>query len=847
MGYTLRLRVSFLKHCDCPALIRWVFLSSNFKELNTMVRTLTYYLLFFGLLVNTSIELVAFNFPEPQLVVKGIVTSRDAQPVIGAHIVVSGSLVAAVTDLNGHFEIYNLRPGHYVLEISAIGFKTVSHPIEIGAAGTADIHITFEDEEVLIPEILIIGKSDRLFSRTPGSASYLNSRELNLVNPVSGNEVLRRSPGIHVPDEEGVGMRANIGIRGLDPDRSRSVLVLEDGIPVALAPYGEPEMYYTPPIDRMTGIEILKGSGQILFGPQTIGGVINYQTMSPPLESSGKLRIQAGEGGYLNTLLNYGNTIGKTGFTVSLLKKRADKLGLTAFDITDLNTKLLLNLSDRSVVSIKTGIYDETSNSTYIGLTQTMYDQGGQDFVHMAPDDQLDVRRYSLSVHHDYRFNHRLKLKTMAYGYTTTRNWRRQDFASNGSDNQKPGNWTGAVWGDESVPGGAVYMRNSTGNRDRQFEVAGIESRLEAGYKWWGLEHELKTGARYLYEIAHEQRVNGTKYNVESGSLVEDEDRTGNAASMYVQNLTRIHEKLDIHYGVRIERFAYQRDIARRSFRINDQNQVRDTSIIKDNQLTQLIPGAGFTWQPLTNLSIYGGVHQGFAPPRTKDAISGSGEVYDLDAEKSLNFELGLRSLPVRGIQLEVTAFYLDFSNQIIPVSESSGGTGSGLVNGGQTIHKGIESAIRINLSELAGWNRTQVEWDANMTNLEAYFAGSRSQDGITLAGNATPYAPRMLLNSALSVQHISGLGLRLLGNYVGKQYADEQNTIEATPDGRNGLIPAYHTVDGNLFYTNERWNTTFTLGVKNLTNERYIANRRPQGIRVGLPRWFNFGVEYRF
>ncbi len=784
---------------------------------------------------------------QPQPVARGFVLSNDSQPVIGAHVMVSGSLISTVTDLNGYFELFNLSPGSYELEITAIGFKTVTHEVEIREAVAVDIKITFEEEEIIIPEILIIGKSDRLFSQTPGSATHLNAKELSMIHPLSGNEVLRRSPGIHVPDEEGVGMRANIGIRGLDPDRSRSLLILEDGIPVALAPYGEPEMYYTPPIDRMSGIEILKGSGQILFGPQTIGGVINYLTISPPLESSGKIRIQASEGGYLNTLLNYGNTINKTGFNISLLKKRADKLGLTSFDITDLNTKLVLNLTEKSVVSIKAGVYNETSNSTYIGITQTMYHQGGQDFVHMAPDDRLDVRRYSLSVNHDVRFNGQLKLRTMAFGYTTTRNWRRQDFSSNTNNNNKPGNWSGVTWGDESIPGGAVFMRNSTGNRDRQFEVAGLESRLEANYNLWNLDHQLKAGARYLYEIAHEQRVNGTKSNVNSGNLVEDEDRTGNAVSLYLQNLTNISDNFDIHYGIRVERFDYERDIARNTFRIGEQNLVRDTILIKNNELTQLIPGAGFTWKPGNRLSVYGGVHQGFAPPRTKDAISNAGEVYDLDAEKSINFELGLRSLPFKGIKFELTGFYMDFSNQIIPVSESSGGTGAGLVNGGQTIHKGIESAFQFNLSEMAGWNKTNIEVDVNMTNLDAYFTGDRSKEGTSLLGNSTPYAPKFLLNSALSVHNISGLGMRLTANYVGQQFADELNTIEASPDGRNGLIPAYHTFDGNLFYNNARWNTTFTLSVKNLTNERYIVNRRPQGIRVGLARWVSFGVEYRF
>jgi len=84
--------------------------------------------------------------------------------------------------------------------------------------------------------------------------------------------------GLHAVDEEGIGLRLNLGVRGLNPDRSRNILMLEDGVPISLAPYGEPEMYYTPSIDRMARLEVLKGSGSILFGPQTIGGVINYIT-----------------------------------------------------------------------------------------------------------------------------------------------------------------------------------------------------------------------------------------------------------------------------------------------------------------------------------------------------------------------------------------------------------------------------------------------------------------------------------------------------------------------------------------------------------------------------------------
>ncbi|MBK8329789.1 MAG: TonB-dependent receptor plug domain-containing protein [Bacteroidetes bacterium] len=122
-----------------------------------------------------------------------------------------------------------------------------------------------------MPQIKIISKRNGLFNTLPGSVGVVNQAEMLQTAPISGNEIFKRITGIHVVEEEGAGLRMNLGIRGLDPDRSRSVLVLEDGVPVALNPYGEPELYYTPLIDRMAGVEVLKGSGQLLLVHKPLG------------------------------------------------------------------------------------------------------------------------------------------------------------------------------------------------------------------------------------------------------------------------------------------------------------------------------------------------------------------------------------------------------------------------------------------------------------------------------------------------------------------------------------------------------------------------------------------------
>lgn len=799
--------------------------------------------LIFGAVANVKAETLTIE-NEKSLVITGKVSTMEGELVPFANILVLGTVKGAYTELDGTFQIFDLVDGEYTVKVSAVGYKPFTRTVQVRGGQISELDLVFEETGVEMPQITVIASKDRVFSRVPGSVTYLDAKEIQTVNPLSGNEVLRRSPGVHVVDEEGVGMRVNIGIRGLDPDRSRSVLVLEDGVPVALAPYGEPEMYYSPAMDRMAGVEILKGSGQVLFGPQTIGGVVNYITANPPQEEEGSVYVQGGQGGFFSGIVNYGNTFGNTGVQANLLKKRADNIGATEFDITDFNTKFLFKINEKSELGMKLGLYNESSNATYIGINQVMYDRGGvDDFVRMAPDDRLDVRRYSLSFSHQYRFNKNVRLRTIAYGYSTTRNWNRQDFSIN-NNNTPPSNWTGVVWGDREVPGGAVFMRDGTGNRNRQFEVAGVEPRLEIDHQLFNTKNELIVGTRYLYERAFEQRVNGTRAGVKSGNLVEDEVRSGYALSAYFQNKMNITKKVDVNVGLRFENFDYERDIRRRNFAGLG---LRDTVLVAGNVINEIIPGVGFNYRPTQKVNLFGGVHKGFAPPRTKDAITSLGEALDLEAERSVNYELGLRTEPATWLFVEATGFVMDFSNQVIPVSESSGGLGFGLVNGGATLNRGVEAAVVMDVSNLFGMSKTKLTYDINATYLRATFSEDRFLDGVNINGNRTPYAPDWFINSALTLQTESGFGLRLVGNFVGKQFGDELNTTESSIDGRIGVVPSYKVFDAVFSYEVSKWHSRFNLSIKNLTDERYIASRRPQGIRVGLPRFITAGYEFRF
>ncbi len=783
----------------------------------------------------------------------------EGAPFVTVHI--KGTSTGTSTDADGYFRLDGIPSGRHIIMIQGIGYENKESTMRLAPGRIMEIEFNIEQDFLLMEQVVVSGSRVGALRYLPGSAGILTSRELRAIAPLSGNEVLRTITGVHVVEEEGAGLRANIGIRGLDPDKSRNVLMLEDGIPVALGPYGEPEMYFTPGIDRMSGIEVLKGSGSILYGPQTIGGVINYITADPPVESSGFARFSGGQGGYYTGNLGYGNTLGNTGFTVNYLRRQAENLGQTQFILDDINSKIRFDASPRSDIMVKLGIYNENSNSTYVGLTQSMFDADKYDFARIAPDDRLEVRRYSIGVTHNFRANENLQLNTAAYAYTTTRNWKRQDFTYDAGAS----NLTGINWGDNGLRDGAIYLRNSTGNRNRQFEVAGIEPRLTYRYSFGGRENILDAGTRLLYERAYEQRVDGTSATATSGNLRNDEVRTGHALSAFAQNKMIVNDRLSLTAGIRAEALQYERRILRSNH--------ADTDIRNTTRVAEIIPGGGFNFNFTDGIGLFGGVHRGFAPPRIKDAISNDGTDLELDAEKSWNYELGMRNEFSNIAKFNVTLFLMEFSNQVIPVSESSGGAGAGLINGGRTNHRGIEGELLLDISVLSGMRGNMV-MAVNSTITESNFSGDRfvaqyychHVDEViymNIKGNRTPYAPAFTSSAYLQYETDRGFGFRLKGQFTGSQYtdvlntgyvnewfeksaADDHNYYQATANGRIGMMPSYFIMDVSAWYSLSS-GIAVNMQVRNLFDQRYIVSRRPQGIRVGLPRMVNAGISYNF
>lgn len=763
----------------------------------------------------------------------GVISDPGARPAPGIRVELQPGGRIVESDARGQFAFPGVAPGEYTLTASSADFQPATLSgirVTSGVEVRVDVPLRLRVSHL---QIDVIGDDPETALREiPGSAHLISREELASSYAYDANQVLRRAPGVHVREDSGpAGMRLNIGLRGLNPDRSRTLLVLEDGLPVALAPYGEPEMYYSPPIDRMSRVEILKGSGSIVHGPQTIGGVLNFITPDPPPSPQGSLELTGGQYGLFSGQASYGGTRDHVGWYVNALRKQGDGWRDFFYDINDFSSKLNVTASDSHRLGLKIGFYDERSNSTYLGLTENQFRTDPAQ--NPVPDDYLKIRRYSGSVLHQAAISPRVLLSNSVFAYTTARDWRRQDF----DRAPRAGVVYRSVAGDPALPGDAIWLRNSTGNNNREFDVAGAESRLGMEHETLGLRHRLEAGFRYLYEQHRDRRIDGAHHMALSGVIREDEVRNGTAVSGFIQDRIQAGGKLTITPGLRLENYDFTRNILRQPVG----GTPADVDIRKGDSVFKPIPGIGAAYQAAPPLTLFAGVHRGFAPPRVKDAITRAGASLQLDAELSWNYEAGARLHAGRGLRAEATVFSTDFENQIIPAAQSGGATTS-LINAGETIHRGAEFEVAADWDRLLG-ARTGVLTEVRYT----WLGDARFTSGI-YRGNRLPYAPRHLFSMRAGYRR-NGFSVYLDGTRAGDQFGDNLQTVPGSADGTVGLLPAYWiwNLAGGHEFRGERFTFNPFVTVKNLAGAVYISSRAPLGIQPGMFRQATAGVRFRF
>jgi Fe(3+) dicitrate transport protein len=733
-----------------------------------------------------------------------------------------------IADAAGRFEA-PAPPGTVTLVAEAPGFAARQLTARVQAGQRTHVTVTLEVGAVtesvqVVPDRVVTGAEAS--RRIPGSIDVLDLALLENTRYTTTADVLRKAPGVHVRDEEGFGLRPNISVRGLNPTRSSRVLLLEDGIPLAYAPYGDNAAYYHPPIERFERVELLKGSGQIAHGPMTVGGVVNYVTPPPPGSAAGTLTTSVGSRGYVNAHGGWGTTVGRTGVQLDFLRKQGDGARENiSTHVHDVTGKVVSRLTDRHVLTVRGSYFNEDSNITYSGLREDEYRADPRQ--NPFRNDVFDVDRYGASATHSYTISRNVAATTRVYLSNFRRHWWRQSSNSN----QRPNRAS------DPACGGMANLLTTCGNegRLRQYVTWGVEPRLRAAARLGGLVSETEVGVRAHFEDQQRRQENGTSPTARSGALVENNERLNQAYAGFVQNRFSLGG-LSVTPGVRVEHVTYERT-----------NRLLD--VTGRTALTEVIPGIGVAYSPNARQTVFAGVHRGFTPPRTEDIINNTtGGAIDLEPEHSWNYEAGVRTGLSRGISADATFFRMDYSNQIVPAS-LAGGIGALLTNGGETLHQGVEMSLRADSAAATGARHNAYVRTAYTWLPVARFEGRRfsSVPGFSttpVTGNRLPYAPRHMLTTGAGLTHARGWDVNGEVVLIGDQFADDLNTVHGTPDGQRGLLPGYPVVNATVNYPLSR--ATLFVSVRNVFDRLAIVDRS-RGILPTAPRTAHVGLKLRF
>lgn len=781
---------------------------------------------------------------------EGRVSDIHGDTISGASVLIAREDVRfareTVTDASGRFMLDGLLPGRYLVTISAETFGTIVKDINFPENKRLDLELKPGQiaAEVSVTSRFLAGTPESL-NEIPGSIERIDAQTLENSRVFNFSEALRKISGVNVRDEEGFGLRPNIGIRGTNPTRSTKVLLLEDGSPLSYAPYGDNASYYHPPVERYESIEVLKGSGQIAYGPQTIAGVINYLTPNPPEKPTFNFKIEGGNRSFFNGGAGFGGTLGKFGGILNFNHKQGDGAREnTNFKLYDVFSKGTYAFNSHNALTAKYTFFREDSNLTYTGATEAEFAANPRGNI--FKNDFFNTRRYGFALQHVGVFAPAINLTTNFYSNYFSRDWWRQ--SSNSS--QRPNRLN-----IDPDCRSLADLNTTCGNegRLRDYLMIGVEPRLNANFGIGSVRNEFEIGFRVHREDQDRIQKNGDLPTSLDGVVAENNERQTLAYSGFIQNRF-IWNDFALTPGIRVEKIEYERTNALAN---------GGTSVTGNTTVTQIIPGFGLAYSGLPRTTIFAGVHRGFSPPRVEDVVTNAGGVVDLESELSWNYEIGVRSRPIRGVEIASTFFRNDYENQIVAASIAGG---TSFTNGGETVQQGIEFSSQIDSGAIfrsasnfyfraaytflptAEFRGTRLSSITSAATLNTYCPTARrvSTTACSISGLRLPYTPKTQMTSGLGYAHPVGLDIFVENVFIGRQFGDDLNAVNPTLNAQIGAIQAQTYWNATANYRVEKWRTTLFVTAKNIFDRLFIVDRS-RGILPSQGRLIHAGVHIRF
>ncbi|SOB51014.1 TonB-dependent Fe(3+) dicitrate receptor FecA [Pseudomonas lundensis] len=630
----------------------------------------------------------------------------------------------------------------------------------------------------------------------PGARDVIRREDFERQGATSARDVLNRIPGVNAPENNGTGshdMAMNFGIRGLNPRLATRSTVLMDGIPVPFAPYGQPQLSFAPvSMGNMDAVDVVRGGGAVRYGPQNVGGIVNFVTRAIPDAPTVKAGFQtqtspsSSHDGFKTTDNVLAGGTADNGLGGALLysgTRGGDWREHSDTRIDDLILKGNYAIDDANSVHAMAQYYEGEADMPG-GLSTAAYK--ADPYQSTRPNDKFWGRRTLVNV--GYRYQQERREFTVNSFFTKTL---RSGYLDQGT-----------------------FLSLSP----REYWVRGIETRFSQGFDLGNTTHEVGVGYRYINEAGHELRYRTpiAANQLPTTNSRNDRDTRGETEA----HAFFIDDKIDIGKWTFTPGIRYEM--------IEQQQTNLLTHVKYKGDYNTPLPALNVLYHVNDSWNLYANTEGSFGSvqySQMPNRVSG-GEV---KPEKARTWELGTR-FDNGNLRAEIGAFLINFNNQY-----DSNQTTDTVIARGKTRHQGIEASVNY---ALEGVSPILSGFDVYAT--YAYVDATIREEGPN-KGNRVPFSSKN--KGTLGIGYTQGpWKANLDSSYQTDQFADNANTRAESADGSTGKIPGYMVFSSRVGYDfgPQLADLNVAVGVKNILNHEYFTRSfddNNKGKYVGEPR----------
>ncbi len=758
----------------------------------------------------------------------GKVRDKAQQAIIGASVTLKGTVRGVQSNSNGEYIIKGLKAGNYVVVVSGVGLKNQEIATSLQENESKTLDFTVEEEIYTLKDVKVAGSkgvrgNEHLAEVDGYTINATKKNEVIKLDNINANlamnnsrQIFSRTPGISVWENDGSGVQLGVASRGLSPNRSWEFNTRMNGYDITPDPMGYPEAYYTPPMEVVDRIEIVRGASSLQYGSQ-FGGLMNFVLRKPDISTRFTVESQntPGSNGLFSTFNYIGGTEGRLSYTAYYQKRMGNGWRENSrFDTDHAHLELSYAISNKLKVGVE-ATYMMTEIQQAGGLTDAQFAQDSRQSLRSR--NWFSTPWFIPSINAEYIFSPKTKLSFKAFSTIAERN--------------SVGN-VRAITEDDNL--------TSLRQVDRDFYTTfGSELRLLSDYKFLGKENTLATGLRYFRgHIDRKQQGRGTSkttmdFDLSEGVYPRDLDFTNTNQAAFVENIFRFNNKFLMTLGARVENITSTME---GQFGLTNGNPTLLSPITRNRSF--MIFGGGLEYHITPQTEFYSNISQAYrpvlisdlTPPATSDIID-----ENLKDARGYNFDFGYRGNVGNYLNFDVDYFYVNYDNRIGTITQTNAENQryQFRTNLGRSVSQGFEGYVEFD-PVTAFFKKSKIGYVsvfASVAYIDATYRDFKTTSVVNgqvvegnLSGKRVENAPRKINRFGVTYNK-KGFSATWQLSDIGKAYADASNTEAANSAATTGVIPAYTVQDLSAsFKFLKHYN--LKAGVNNLTDERYFTRR---------------------